>query len=48
MSSDNWGVDHLAGLPVTVSFAIVIAAALVLLALLRHLFGNIRVEAGTS
>ena len=49
MSNDTngWGGSHLANLPVTVMFAAVIAFALVALALLRHLFGNIRVEAGT-
>lgn len=43
--SDNsgFGVSHLADLPVTVTFAIVIAAALVALALLRHF--SVKVEA---
>lgn len=47
-SDSSWGWDHLSGLPVTVSVAVVIGGALLLLCLLRHLFGNIRVEAGTN
>jgi len=42
-SNKGWGTSHLADLPVTVSFAVVIAAALVALALLRHF--SVKVEA---
>ena len=46
MSNQNnsgFGWSHLSGLPVTVVYALVIAAALVALALLRHF--SVRVEA---
>jgi len=39
--------SFLAGQPIAVAFAIVVLVALFVLALLRHLFGSIRVEAGT-
>ena len=39
--------SYLAKQPTTVAFAMVILFALLALALLRHLFGSIRVEAGT-
>lgn len=39
-----WGLtDH----PTVWTFAMVILGAVIVLALLRHLFGSIRVEAGT-
>lgn len=38
---------YLAKQPTTVAFAMVVLFALLVLALLRHLFGSIRVEAGT-
>lgn len=38
---------YLSKQPTTVAFAMVVLAALLILALLRHLFGSIRVEAGT-
>ena len=34
------------GYPITRTFAVVVLAALVLLAILRHLFGSVRLEAG--
>lgn len=37
----------LASQPTTVAFAMVVLIALIILAVLRHLFGSIRVEAGT-
>jgi len=44
-SSSAWGLtSH----PTVWTFAMVIAAAVLALALLRHLFGSIRVEAGTK
>jgi hypothetical protein len=36
MNSDQYGIDHLPQLPVTVWYVIIIAAALLGLALLRH------------
>lgn len=44
----TWGVSHLSGLPVTVTYALLIVTALAVLFLLRHFFGSIRVgtEAG--
>ena len=47
-SQDQGGaLGHLSGTPVTVSLAGVLLFALLALFLLRHFFGNIRVEAGT-
>lgn len=44
----SWGVSHLSGLPVTVTYGLLIITALAVLFLLRHFFGSIRVgtEAG--
>jgi hypothetical protein len=44
-SQGSWGVSHLSGLPVTVTYALIIVAALIVLFLLRHFFGSIRVGA---
>jgi len=44
-SQGSWGVSHLSGLPVTVSYALIIVLALIVLFLLRHFFGSIRVGA---
>lgn len=38
----------LSGKPITIAFSGVILLALIVLALLRHFFGAIRVEAGTK
>ena len=49
-SNQNGGAGpsgYLAKQPTTVAFAMVVLVALLILALLRHLFGSIRVEAGT-
>lgn len=35
------------GFPITRSFALTVLAALIILVVLRHLFGSIRVEVGT-
>jgi hypothetical protein len=44
-SSSNWGLtSH----PTVWTFALVIAFAVLVLAVLRHLFGSIRIEAGTK
>lgn len=40
-------VSALAGQPIARMFAIIVLAALIGLAVLRHLFGSIRVEVGT-
>ena len=40
-------VSYLQSQPITVAFALVILAALLTLALLRHFFGSIRLDAGT-
>lgn len=42
-NSNGWGVSHLADAPTTVWYAVIIAAALVALALLRHF--SVSVEA---
>jgi len=39
--------SHLPGTPITVSLAVILLLALLILIALRHFFGNIRVEAGT-
>jgi hypothetical protein len=44
-SQGSWGVAHLSGLPVTVTYALIIVFALIVLFLLRHFFGSIRVGA---
>jgi len=46
-NSQPGAFSHLSGTPITINFAVVIAFALLALFLLRHFFGNIRVEAGT-
>lgn len=40
-SNKGFGLDHLSDLPITVMYAVVIAAALVALALLRHFSVNV-------
>lgn len=42
-SNKGFGLSHLSGLPVTVAFAVVVALALIILALLRHF--SVKVEA---
>lgn len=46
-ASNGGPSSFLAGQPTTVAFAMVVLVALIILALLRHLFGSVRVEAGT-
>ena len=41
-------LSHLSQVPITVGFAITVLAALLVLALLRHLFASITVSAGTK
>ena len=46
MASDGesgWGVSHLASMPITLTFGIVLLAVLIVLILLRVVFGNISV-----
>ncbi len=46
MSGDgesSWGVTHLASMPITLTFGIVLLAVLIVLVLLRVVFGNISV-----
>ena len=39
----SWGFSHLASMPVTLSFGVVLFAVLVILIVLRVVFGEIRV-----
>lgn len=41
----SWGVSHLSGYPVTTVYALIIVLALIILFVLRHFFGSIRVGA---
>ena len=43
MNKDNYGFDHLSKLPVTVTYGLIILAAVLGLALLRHF--SLKVEA---
>ena len=46
MSADDggsWGLSHLSSMPVTLSFGLVLLAVLVILVILRVVFGEIRV-----
>ncbi len=45
-SGGGWGVAHLAGMPITLTFGVVLAAVLIVLILLRVVFGEIRVSGG--
>ena len=40
--------SHIGQVPITVGFALVVLAALLALALLRHLFASVSVSAGTK
>jgi hypothetical protein len=40
--------SHIGQVPITVGFALVVLAALLALALLRHLFASVSVAAGTK
>lgn len=42
----SWGVSHLSGMPITLTFGIVLFTVLVVLVLLRVLFGSISVSGG--
>ena len=42
----GWGVSHLASMPITLTFGMVLLAVLVVLILLRVVFGEIRVSGG--
>jgi len=44
----GWGFTHLAGLPITMTFGMVLLAVLIVLILLRVLFGEIRVSGGAK
>lgn len=39
----NWGVSHLSGMPITLTFGVVLAVVLLVLIFLRVVFGEIRV-----
>ena len=42
----SFGISHLAGLPITLSFGAVLLLVLVVLVVLRVIFGEIRVSGG--
>jgi hypothetical protein len=42
----GWGVSHLSSMPITVTFGVVLLAVLVVLILLRVVFGEISVSGG--
>ena len=39
----GWGVSHLSGMPITLTFGVVLAVVLLVLIFLRVAFGEIRV-----
>ena len=44
----SWGVSHLGGMPITLTFGMVLLLVLVILVLLRVLFGSISVSGGVK
>jgi hypothetical protein len=44
----NWGIGHLSGMPITLTFGIVLLAVLVILIILRVAFGSISVSGGVK
>ena len=42
----NWGIGHLTGMPVTLTFGVVLLAVLVVLIVLRMAFGQVSVTGG--
>lgn len=49
MDGENgWGITHLATMPITLSFGVVLAGVLVLLLVLRLFFGDIKVSGGAG
>jgi hypothetical protein len=42
----NWGISHLSGMPVTLTFGVVLLAVLIILIILRMAFGQISVSGG--
>ena len=44
----NWGFGHLSGMPVTLTFGVVLLAVLILLVVLRLAFGQITVSGGVK
>lgn len=45
---NSWGVSHLSNLPITLTFGTVLLAVLVVLILLRVVFGEITVSGGAK
>jgi hypothetical protein len=52
MAGDNgtstWGVSHLSNMPITVTFGVVLAVVLIVLILLRAVFGQITIGASAG
>ena len=46
--TSSWGVAHLGSMPITLTFGIVLFTVLVVLILLRVLFGSISVSGGVK
>jgi hypothetical protein len=44
----NWGISHLSGMPVTLTFGVVLLAVLIILVVLRMAFGQISVSGGVK
>ena len=44
----GWGVSHLSGMPITLTFGLVLLAVLIVLILLRVVFGEISVSGGAK
>jgi hypothetical protein len=42
----SWGFSHLSGMPVTLTFGVVLLAVLIVLVILRMAFGQISVSGG--
>lgn len=45
-TESGWGVSHLAGMPITLTYGLVLLLVLVVLIFLRVVFGEIRVSGG--
>lgn len=47
-SDGAFGITHLSGMPITLTFGVVLVAVLLTLILLRFLFGSITVKGGVK
>jgi hypothetical protein len=45
---NSWGIGHLSGMPITLTFGVALFAVLVVLVILRVAFGSITVSGGVK